>query len=493
MRAVSRIFVAARLFALLTVLLVASRAGASASGVDASWWSNNDALGGCNKSFCHVYTTVPATTASFLSGGSTVTTIYVSPGSLNTLTFRVANSAAVKAGFNVRVNSSTLQSALGTSGSDTNVQTKPNGINTTWTEVTHKAPRAMSGGFADFIFTFTAPNTNNLCLNSYSLIGWGNAVDGSGGTTGTANGDRADMATLNIVIKCTQGNSCGANTGSYCTTGSCTDSYCCSSACTGTCQGCSLATGASANGTCTTYSSGTASSCSPYVCGGGVNCPSTCSSDSNCASGYYCSGTSCVLKKTNGNACTGANQCSSGFCADGFCCNQACTSGCQTCALSEGASANGTCTTLASGSAGNPSCTPYLCAGSTSCPTTCSGDGNCISGDYCNGTTCTAKLAQGSVCTTSNQCSSSNCVDGYCCNTTCNGACDACSVAAGASVNGTCKTVASGSTGSPSCSPYVCNGASTSCPGSCSSDANCISGDYCNGSSCTAKLAQGSV
>ncbi|WP_438000312.1 thrombospondin type 3 repeat-containing protein [Sorangium sp. So ce185] len=51
------------------------------------------------------------------------------------------------------------------------------------------------------------------------------------------------------------------------------------------------------------------------------------------------------------------------------------------------------------------------------------------------------QLPVGSACTTALECGSGYCVDGSCCNTTCAGLCEACSVAAGAVVDGTCGPV----------------------------------------------------
>jgi hypothetical protein len=46
-----------------------------------------------------------------------------------------------------------------------------------------------------------------------------------------------------------------------------------------------------------------------------------------------------------GAACNGASQCASGFCADGFCCNNACAATCESC--NQGGSKNGTCLPIA--------------------------------------------------------------------------------------------------------------------------------------------------
>src|SRR5262249_21872911 len=65
-----------------------------------------------------------------------------------------------------------------------------------------------------------------------------------------------------------------------------------------------------------------------------------CTTDADCASGFYCAAGSCTAKKANGVACTGANQCTSGNCVDGVCCNSACGGACDACNL---AGSVGTC------------------------------------------------------------------------------------------------------------------------------------------------------
>jgi MYXO-CTERM domain-containing protein len=78
----------------------------------------------------------------------------------------------------------------------------------------------------------------------------------------------------------------------------------------------------------------------------------------------------------------------------------------------------------------------------------------------------------GSRCTSDTECSSRMCSDGRCCNSACDGACDACSVAAGATANGVCTVVAAGSVGSPACEPLACTGAGPDCA-PCSRNADC--------------------
>src|SRR5207237_2378398 len=109
-----------------------------------------------------------------------------------------------------------------------------------------------------------------------------------------------------------------------------------------------------------------------------------------------------VAKHSNGQACGGANQCTSGFCADGVCCNAACSGGgCDRCDL---ATNLGTCVNAPSGNSGSPSCTPYVCSGaSASCPTSCTVDTNCVTGDYCDTGACVPKHLQGTASSARNQ------------------------------------------------------------------------------------------
>ncbi|MFI5299206.1 MAG: hypothetical protein ACHREM_14005 [Polyangiales bacterium] len=84
-----------------------------------------------------------------------------------------------------------------------------------------------------------------------------------------------------------------------------------------------------------------------------------------------------------------------------------------------------------------------------------------------------------SPCTASSQCGSGACVGGFCCDTSCAGSCQTCAPA------GICTTVAKGiASPDPSC-PYVCDGASTTCPtAKCSSDASCGPGAHCVSGAC---------
>jgi hypothetical protein len=93
--------------------------------------------------------------------------------------------------------------------------------------------------------------------------------------------------------------------------------------------------------------------------------------------------------------------------------------------------------------------------------------------------------ALGDPCSAASDCSTGFCSDGRCCEEACDGACNACSIAAGAAREGECTVLPAGSPGSPACAPYACTGASARCEaiatcGPCESDADCLSNEFCN-------------
>jgi len=295
------------------------------------------------------------------------------------------------------------------------------------------------------------------------------------------------LSTAEVFMQQANGQTCGAH--GDCTGKLCVDGYCCNSTCTSICQACDVS---GSLGTCSNVTGvphSTRGDCGTYVCqGGGATCPTTCSSDSGCASGYYCSGTSCVLKKDNGASCpTGGRECATGNCVDGVCCNTACSLGCQAC---DAAGYVGTCSNVTGTPRSPRTCGSYLCVSGSSCPSSCTTDGQCVSGYYCNGTNCVAKKSNGTACPTgSHECTSTNCVDGYCCNSGCTSTCQACDVS---SAFGACTTVSGVPHGTRgTCGAYSCQGASASCPSSCSDDGGCASGYYCSGTTCVAKKSNG--
>ena len=71
--------------------------------------------------------------------------------------------------------------------------------------------------------------------------------------------------------------------------------------------------------------------CAPYTCALG-GCLVTCSVvDSQCVSGNYCNGNSCVPKKSLGDTCGRDGECRSTHCTEGVCCNSGCGTSCESC------------------------------------------------------------------------------------------------------------------------------------------------------------------
>jgi hypothetical protein len=156
--------------------------------------------------------------------------------------------------------------------------------------------------------------------------------------------------------------------------------------------------------------------CGLYACAG-TTCGTTCVGDSQCAPNAYCAAMSCLVKKENGSACLGNNQCASGQCVDGVCCETACTGPCVACGVAAGGATDGLCSPVAAGSDPSGDCGPGA---------SCDGAGVC-------------KSANGQACAAATECVSGNCADGFCCNTPCVGQCQACSnTKKGAGANGSC-------------------------------------------------------
>jgi MYXO-CTERM domain-containing protein len=253
------------------------------------------------------------------------------------------------------------------------------------------------------------------------------------------------------------------------------DTVCCDAACGGSCDVCKQSLGASADGVCTVISGPGSPSCTPYLCMGATHgCPTSCTLDSECATGNLCLKGVCRTPLPNGSACTAPAECASGSCPDGFCCDKPCDGACDVCAKSLGATADGTCTNVAG--PGSPICAPYLCkATGPACPTTCALDTDCTSGNYCDATKkCVAQLPKGGPCQGANQCGTGFCVDGVCCLSACGGGvandCQACSVITGSKDDGTCSLLTGTScddgdacTQKDTCQAGVCTGSPVAC------------------------------
>lgn len=291
---------------------------------------------------------------------------------------------------------------------------------------------------------------------------------------------------------------CGDGVCNQCASGSCVASAAGAAGpgCTAGATGCSAADTCNGGGACQPNHLGanvvcddtTPTDCRDARCDGGGGCDqlATAEPDGTACPAGTCGAGTCEPLRAQGAACAVAAQCASGFCADGFCCDDACTASCDTCA---GFFTQGTCTTALVGMPGDPSCAPYACGGdSAACPTSCTWDFECAATGYCTGGACASKGDDGAACSAANQCLSGHCVEGVCCNGPCGGACDTC---ASAAAPGVCSPAGAGAPGAPSCLPFVCNGATPSCPLGCASDLNCAPGHFCDGGACVARLAIG--
>jgi hypothetical protein len=201
-----------------------------------------------------------------------------------------------------------------------------------------------------------------------------------------------------------------------------------------------------------------------------------CDSGTDCQAGFRCWRGVCTQDAGwgLGTPCLADDDCANRICSAGVCCSRRCGGACERCDRG----APGQCDPFAAGDPGSPSCSPYFCDGvSGTCPGRCTVDGDCSTGTYCDAGACAPLQILGDRCVRGGTCASTFCVDGRCCDGACGNPCDACDVAGQL---GRCTTSPLGRAGNPSCAPYACNGASTACPSSCTSDAGCVAGFSCS-------------
>jgi hypothetical protein len=152
-------------------------------------------------------------------------------------------------------------------------------------------------------------------------------------------------------------------------------------------------------------------------------------------------------------------------------------------------------------------CGDYRCGTGAACLTTCTGDGDCVTGETCQGGSCTSLTPNGQSCVMNADCISAHCAQGVCCNQACGG-CSSCVITgsvgtcvpfpAGNDPSGACTaSCGAGSTlnqastcdGSGACvpmtmdcAPYAC--ASGACRTDCAGPADCAAGASCVGNKC---------
>ncbi len=340
----------------------------------------------------------------------------------------------------------------------------------------------------------------------------------------------------------------------------CVDGVCCNTTCTGQCQACNLA---SSKGTCSTVGSGNAvggrTACDKFGTTCGSSCDGTFPDKCHYAvSSVSCGAASCAGgSETHATTCDGSGGCNTATTAP--CLPYKCNLGATACLLTctsisdcaTGYKCDGSNHCVTTGGPGAACTLTAECSGTLTCL-----DGVCCSSSVCpGGQKCnvapsagTCKLPYGTTCSvaTATQCATGNCVDGVCCDTACTGKCEACDApVAGACTavvgaphggrggcggSGTCDAQCNGSTrtacgafpggatpcSAPSCSsgsatpgstcngfgactpvsstacnPYVC--ATTACKTNCGTTADCSTGYFCSGTTCVSTGAAGST
>jgi len=164
-------------------------------------------------------------------------------------------------------------------------------------------------------------------------------------------------------------NECAVDNVNECgTDGTCTGGGACrvqgvGTACgSATCSGNTLTPTGSCNGA-SMCNEGAPRNCDGHLkCASGTACRTTCTGDTHCVTGYYCSSNSCLAKKDEGATCQNANECASGACRDNVCCESSCSLACQACSAATTGLANGTCgPRTASASLPCPAANPTSC------------------------------------------------------------------------------------------------------------------------------------
>ena len=292
--------------------------------------------------------------------------------------------------------------------------------------------------------------TGSQCLSGFCVSGIcspsGTCIDG------LRNQDETDVDCGGSVCgPCNNGQDCLL--GADCASGNCPadDLVCCNEPCSLLCQACLAVKTGSPDGMCDVV-------------------PDHYDPDGDCGWCHYCytffdvpgcmgpTGCSCV---SDAECLFMPNPPGEGdFCVDGYCCDGPCTGACEVC---DSAGSETICTPVPFGWSGNPSCAPYVCNGVCgACPTSCTGDANCATGNYCLAGSCVPKQADGAPCAATGECASGYCADGVCCDTACGGPCVACTAVDTGGTDGSCGFVLAGTDPAGECvMGQTCNGSGT--------------------------------
>lgn len=167
----------------------------------------------------------------------------------------------------------------------------------------------------------------------------------------------------------------------------CVDDVCCNSLCDKPCEVCTVAQGATQDGTCTPVTSGDPKlACGVQGCGVNGLCACSDGTQDGNEKGVDCGGGICP-GCGNGTVCDGSNDCANGNCVNGYCCA---ASQCSVCEACDVPGSEGTCANVQEGDT-TIGCNGLgvACDGSGLCKTatgySCVTDAACASGS-CEGT-----------------------------------------------------------------------------------------------------------
>ena len=304
------------------------------------------------------------------------------------------------------------------------------------------------------------------------------ASDGAGGKLIVySRNDAADGATrvyARLLSGFENGHPCSAASG--CLAGFCVDGVCCNTPCTDTCAACDVI---GSVGTCTPVSGtphGSRGPCSGVV---GGSCGQACDGARTAACSYPPTSVTCGVDactggtETHAGSCDGAGKCTgttidcAGFACDAKVCKKSCTlnTDCASGYFCSGAA----CMPLEG--IGKPCKSTTDCVSGSSCTDgVCCASAGCGVGSSCNGVhpgTCSKN--DGGACAADGECGSGFCVDGVCCESACKDQCKACGES---SSPGKCVNVdgpprgarsACSPAGADSCAVQECSATSGAC------------------------------